>query len=291
MAIGIKSNFSKFIVLIVAASILTSCGSTSESVSSEDRFERESVLDFFAKNGEICAVKNMLPGSPFGRGWSTTDFTESIIYPWMTWDQSVDYFKFRINDPVEYHEFSVEDAVNGHKCSEQIGNEQTRISKFSSSESKLVLEKFRKFALIQESYTVVLDQIVEIPFESKYRGKFLTLENSRRRLLSDMESAFSQIRRLTDYSIMGDVKIFIEKCATSSRFHEVDGSLLLTNNSDVNQSFSFKIRFRDGDDLIVGDDLVFVDIPARSKMKENFSAYSTTTAVDGYAFPPSCSLD
>ena len=64
--------------------------------------------------------------------------------------------------------------------------------------------------------------------------------------------------------------------------------LILTNDTENEVSVQARIRFRDGEGMIVGDTPVFESVPAHSKMRSTFSGYSASGAFDGYSYPPMC---
>ena len=287
-------HLTRFSTLLLLGTIgLSACGSGA-ATNENQGFDYSTRLSKLTENAEKCRQTYMTPEHNIDT-WQSPRWSEVEKYSWVEYSDYSDYYKYRLEDP-SFHDFDVADVTDSNVCIEFLNKEIESLKAESDPSAIKLTDLYTKLRDNRTSFLIPAQQMSDLPVTSANRAKYLQLEDSKRALATEAENIFYQIRQVIDFTYIGNVKVFIEKCAMAfsvlGKDTVYDGSILLTNDSDSIQDVSFTIRFKNNDDILVGHDYVSESVPANSKVRASISAVGSSDGVGGgWNFPARCTLE
>ena len=285
-----------FLFLVVSI-LLTGCSSSSTEESLESSvpyFDNVIYGQDLRSNANSCDFNFSSPDHP-PYFWRSKKQSESDQYSWIEYDSNSDYYEYRLEDP-SYVEIDLEDVTNAKKCIEFLSNTIEGL-KIYESEDAVSLKRLYGDALVnREAYLVQAELAASIEITKANRAKYLEVEGAKRGLSDAIELMLPEIRELIDFFYYGSVKVFVERCPDAYSVLGNDtinsGYVLLTNTSSSTENVDLTVRFKDGEGVLVGDNLIYESVPGNSKVRVEISATgSTGPVISGYSYPHRCTFD
>lgn len=298
MEISMKhSNMSKFFnklpFYLVAAIALSGCNSNEKTEEIQPYFDRSSTVQLLKDQASNCDLNWMSPNH-VASTWLSKKSSESSKYSWIEYSSYSDYYQFRLQDS-SYEKYDTEDVEKTNKCINFLSTQIGELGKLTDPEAVALKDQYQQLLENRKQYLDAAVQLDALVINRANRANYLSIENQKRELSDSKDVILYKIRELIDYEYRGNVRVFIERCpdafSVMGNDTVIDGSMLLTNTSGDQQQIDLTVRYKDSNDVLVGDSLVYETVPGNSKVRVTLSGAGSSGAVTGGAvFPARCTI-
>lgn len=282
---------------LLSISVLVGCSSGSEESSEESAvayFDNATYMQQLKQNRSNCKLEYISLDRPTYY-WQSKRSSEVSKYSWIEYNDISDYYEFRLEDS-SYEKYDEEDVTVTQKCVDFLTLQIEELKAYEDKEAAQLSALYEQLLSNRKEFLTQSQAMAALVINSANRAKYLEIEGAKRALSDAKELLFIEIRKVIDYFYYGSVKVFLERCPDAfsifGRDTVNDGSVLLVNTASDPRQVDLTVRYTDDDGVIVGDDLIYEEVPGNAKIRVDISAVSASGPVSGgVSYPPSCTID
>lgn len=267
-----------------------SCGSTSSHI------DYSTEIISFTENSSDCGLTRMGPVEdviPAKQMFNSKIPSESMKYDWVDYSDTSDYYQYRLEDP-SYLTDDLNQSKGFQRCSEFLKNEIINFKSDTSDKYSALTPLVASLLKNVESASAVTLSQSNLPNVKASRNKYMELEDLRRRLQTEREATFGQIRSIIDVTYFGDVQVYIPRCPTYftavTTTEDWPGTVILKNMGNSSQKVTFNLIIKNKDGIIIDTIPIDEEVPANSTLQKSITAFGASEGIGGIIFPPTCSI-